>query len=74
MEIYEQLGVSAKALELGTIAQKVKLISGGKLHEDFDLSEMGKGISPYPYMLILEQSKNEQLLYEYLQQHQREML
>lgn len=71
MEIYEQLGLSAQALEQGTIADKIKLISGGKVHDGFDLSEMGKGVSPYPYMLVLEQSKNEQMLYEYLQQRQQ---
>ena len=71
MEIYEQLGLSQQALERGSIADKVKLIAGGKVHEGFDLLEMGKGISPYPYMLVLEQSKNEQFLYEYLQQHQQ---
>ena len=71
MEIYEQLGLAGQALERGTIADKVKLISGGKVHDGFNLSEMGEGISPYPYMLVLEQSKNEQLLYEYLQRHQQ---
>ena len=34
---------------------------------------MGKGLSPYPYLFVLEQSKNEQLLHEYLQSHDREV-
>lgn len=69
MEIYEQLGVAEQAVERGSIASKTRLIGNGKIHDGFSFAEMGRGVSPYPYMLVLEQSKNEELLYEYLQQH-----
>lgn len=74
MEIYEQLGLAQKAIDKGEIARSVRLISDGKIHDGFDLSRMGQGVSPYPYMLVLEQSKNEQMLYDYLQAHQREVM
>jgi 2-polyprenyl-6-methoxyphenol hydroxylase-like FAD-dependent oxidoreductase len=73
MEIYEQLGVAQQALDLGQIAGKIRIVAGGKVRGGVDFSAMGKGLSPYPYLFILEQSKNEQLLYEYLQRHHQEV-
>ncbi len=74
LEIYEQLDLGHKAVECGQIASKIGIIESGKICGEVDLSNMGQGLSPYPYLLILEQSKNEQLLYEYLQNHQKEVL
>ncbi|HEV7798285.1 MAG TPA: FAD-dependent monooxygenase [Pyrinomonadaceae bacterium] len=69
LEIYEQLDLAKKALERGTIAGKVRLLEGGKIVAEVDLSNIGEGLSAYPFMLVLEQSQNELLLYEYLQSH-----
>lgn len=74
LEIYEQLGLAREALEQGTIAGKVRLLAGGERRGEFDLSEIGGGMSPYPFVLMLEQSKNERLLYEYLQSRGRDVL
>jgi 2-polyprenyl-6-methoxyphenol hydroxylase-like FAD-dependent oxidoreductase len=73
MEIYEQLGVAQQAIDRGQIAGKIRIVSDSKVRGEVDLSAMGKGLSPYPYLFVLEQSKNEQLLYEYLQSHDREV-
>ena len=74
LEIYEQLGIVEKAIAQGTIAGKVRMIAGGKVRGEVDLSNLGQGLSPYPYMLVLEQSKNERLLYEYMQAHGKDVL
>lgn len=74
LEIYEQIGLARKAIELGAIAGKVRLLAGGEVRGEFDLSNIGEGLSPYPYVLMLEQSKNEQLLHEYLQSRRKEVL
>jgi 2-polyprenyl-6-methoxyphenol hydroxylase-like FAD-dependent oxidoreductase len=74
MEIYEQLGVVEQAIDLGQIAGKIRIVSGGKVRGGVDLSAMGNGLSPYPYLFILDQSKNEQLLCEYLHSHHQEVL
>jgi 2-polyprenyl-6-methoxyphenol hydroxylase-like FAD-dependent oxidoreductase len=71
LEIYEQLDVARKAVECGTVAGKVRMLEGGEIVGEVDLSRIGQGLSPYPYMLVLEQSRNEELLYEYLQSHGR---
>jgi 2-polyprenyl-6-methoxyphenol hydroxylase-like FAD-dependent oxidoreductase len=74
LEIYEQLGLAHEAVEEGAIAGKARLLVGGEQRAELDLSNIGQGLSAYPYMLLLEQSKNEQLLYEYLQQRGKEVL
>lgn len=74
LEIYEQLGLAQKAVEQGSIAGKARLLADGEARAEFDLSNIGEGLSAYPYMLVYEQSKNEQLLYEYLRQHGEEVL
>jgi 2-polyprenyl-6-methoxyphenol hydroxylase-like FAD-dependent oxidoreductase len=74
LEIYEQMNLAQKAIERGTIAGKVRMLEGGEIRGEVQLSNVGQGLSPYPYMLVLEQSKNEQLHYDYLQSHDHDVL
>lgn len=74
LEIYEQMGLPAKAVEEGTVVGKVRMLESGSLVGEVDLSNIGEGLSPYPYLLVLEQSENERLLYKYLQGYDREVL
>ncbi len=74
LEIYEQIGIAEKAVTQGTIAGKARILEGGEIRGEVNLSSVGKGLSQYPYMLVLEQSKNEQLLYEYLQSHGKDVV
>jgi 2-polyprenyl-6-methoxyphenol hydroxylase-like FAD-dependent oxidoreductase len=74
LEIYEQLDLAQRAVEQGAIAGKGRLLAGGEVRGEIDLSNIGQGLSAYPFMLLLEQSKNEQLLYEYLQSRGKEVL
>jgi 2-polyprenyl-6-methoxyphenol hydroxylase-like FAD-dependent oxidoreductase len=69
VEIYEQLGLAQGAVEQGTPASKVRLFEHGQALNEFGLSHIGAGLATYPYMLVLEQSQNERLLYDYLQTH-----
>ena len=73
LEIYEQLGLAREAVGQGAVAGRVRLLSGGEVRGEFDLSGVGEGMSPYPYVLMLEQSKNERLLYEYLKGRGRDV-
>jgi 2-polyprenyl-6-methoxyphenol hydroxylase-like FAD-dependent oxidoreductase len=73
LEIYEQLGLAHEAVERGTVAEKIRLLSGGEVRGEFELSNVGEGLSPYPFVLMLEQSKNERLLYDYLKSHGRDV-
>ncbi len=74
IEIYEQMGLAEKAVAEGAIAGKARLLEGGEVRAELDLSNLGQGLTAYPYLLLLEQSKNERLLYEFLQSHGKEVL
>lgn len=74
LEVYEQLGLAQRAVEQGTIGGKGRLLIGGEVRGELDFSDIGKGLSPYPFLLLLEQSKNEQLLYGYLRDHAKDVL
>jgi 2-polyprenyl-6-methoxyphenol hydroxylase-like FAD-dependent oxidoreductase len=74
LEIYEQLGIADEAVAQGTIASKARLLEGGQVRGEMDFSHVGEGLSPYPYMLVLEQNKNEHLLYDYLRRAGKEVL
>jgi len=73
LEIYDQLGLAEPAIERGTIASRVRLIEGGELRGEMNLGNFGKDLSQYPYMLMLEQSKNEEMLYEFVSSHGRDV-
>ena len=74
LEIYEQIGIIKEALAQGTVAGKVRMLAGAQVRGEVDLSNIGEGLTAYPYMLVLEQSKNERLLYDYMQTHGKNVL
>jgi 2-polyprenyl-6-methoxyphenol hydroxylase-like FAD-dependent oxidoreductase len=73
LEIYEQLGLAQEAIEQGSTAGKGRMLVGGEVRGELDFSNIGEGLSPYPFVLMLEQSKNERLLFDYLQRHGKEV-
>jgi 2-polyprenyl-6-methoxyphenol hydroxylase-like FAD-dependent oxidoreductase len=74
LEIYEQLGLSATALQQGEVLDKVQFIINGKKMQELALGNIGEGMSAYPYLLVLEQNKNEQLLYGYIRSQGNDVL
>jgi 2-polyprenyl-6-methoxyphenol hydroxylase-like FAD-dependent oxidoreductase len=74
LEIYDQIRLAQAAVEQGTIAERGRLLIGGEVRGELDFSNIGEGLSPFPFVLMLEQSKNEQLLYEYLLNHRKQVL
>jgi 2-polyprenyl-6-methoxyphenol hydroxylase-like FAD-dependent oxidoreductase len=66
LELFEQLGIAKKAVEQGHAAEGLDLMVQGKLRATMDLRAFGAGLTKYPYVLILEQCKTEQLLLERL--------
>src|SRR5215831_16202104 len=73
LEILDQIGLAQQAVARGTIADRARLLIDGDVRGELDFSNIGKGLSPFPFVLMLEQSKTERLLYEYLQSHQRDV-
>lgn len=74
LEIYEQLDLAREAIRQGTVAERARLLVNGEVRGELDLARIGEGLSPYPFVLMLEQSKNERLLYEYLRSRDRDVL
>src|SRR5215510_3068340 len=73
LEIFDQIGLAQEAVARGTVAGAARLIIDGEIRGELRFSDVGKGMSPFPFVLMLEQSKTERLLYQYLQSHQRDV-
>lgn len=67
MEIYEQMGLLEKAIPLGVPVQKVEIMVKGKYVQTMPLGEAGADFTAFPYLFVLEQSRNEELLLEYIE-------
>ena len=68
MEIYAQLGIIDQALELGKRATGANLWAGGRQTAHIPIGDIGRELSPYPFLLILGQDDNEQLMGKRLQE------
>ncbi|MBH8551017.1 FAD-dependent monooxygenase [Nostocaceae cyanobacterium CENA357] len=73
LEIYDQVNLAEKAVQNGEIVQKGILMHDGKVSSNIDFSDFGVQLSPFPFMLVYEQSKNEHLLYEHLQHNRKDV-
>src|SRR5262245_53344324 len=67
LEIFDQIGLAKEAVARGSIAEAARLIIDGEIRGELRFGDIGKGMSPFPFVLMLEQSKTERLLYQYLQ-------
>ena len=66
LEIYAHLGIVGRALELGKRATGANMWAEGHRAARLPLGDIGRGLSPYPFLLILGQDDNERLLGEAL--------
>ena len=68
LEIYAKLGVAEQAVALGKIGGGVNAWAEGKHKARIPFNEMGKEVSPFPYVLMLGQDDNERILGAHLEQ------
>lgn len=66
LEIFQQMELAEPAVKQGAIARKARFLVNGKIRGEFDFSGIGMDLSPFPFLLMLEQSKNERLLYDFI--------
>ena len=66
LEIYAKLGLTARALELGTRGTGANIWADGRRMARVPLGEAGRGLTPYPFILILGQDDNERIMGEKL--------
>ncbi|MHA7240266.1 FAD-dependent monooxygenase [Arthrobacter sp. TMS1-12-1] len=62
MEIYDQLGVVDRVLAAAEHADSMRQGFGRKAFAPIPLTGLGRGLTPYPGMYMLEQSANERIL------------
>lgn len=67
LEIYEQMGIIDQVLPLGLPAKELQIMVKGQEVQQMPLSTVGASFTAFPYLFVLEQSRNEELLYQYLQ-------
>ena len=68
LEIFQELGIAQKAIEEGRITTAMNIFYNGSKKAALNLAGMGNGLSPFPFVLSLEQSKTEEILVNYLSQ------
>lgn len=74
LEIYEQFGLAQDLISEGAIAEKARMVVGGEVRGEADFREFGKGLSPYPFILLVEQGKHEKILYDFIKANGRDVL
>lgn len=62
LELFEQLEIADLAVAQGEPAKAVNFFMNGRRKIRLDINNLGDGLTRYPYMLVLEQSKTEKLL------------
>ena len=66
LEIYQQLDLAQRLIDEGNITRRVRLLVGGEERARVELSNLGAGMSPYPFLLIVEQGKHEAMLHRFI--------
>ena len=62
LEIYAKLGIADRARALGTPSTGANIWAEGRWMARASLGEVGRSMTPYPYILILGQDDNERIM------------
>jgi 2-polyprenyl-6-methoxyphenol hydroxylase-like FAD-dependent oxidoreductase len=68
LEIYSQLGIVDRALELGKRGTGGNIWAEGKRRARVRLSDIGEKVTPYPFLLVLGQDDNERIMGDHLRE------
>lgn len=66
LEIYDQIGLASKLIDKGWKADKVRLLAGGAVRGEVDLTNIGTDLTPFPFLVIVEQGLHEEILYDFI--------
>ncbi len=73
LEIYEQMDLADKIVAEGTIANAARMIVDGKVRGEISFRDVGKGMSSFPFFLIVEQGVHERILYDFIKSHGKDV-
>lgn len=71
LEIFDQMGIAEKAIESGVIAGAFGVYWRGKRLGKLLLKDLGRELTKYPFFLILEQWRTEELLLSFLKERNK---
>jgi 2-polyprenyl-6-methoxyphenol hydroxylase-like FAD-dependent oxidoreductase len=66
VEIFNQMGISDEVVEEAIIANNLSVVFNGKKTVQISLKNIGKGLTKFPNLYLIEQSKTEQLLIDFI--------
>ncbi len=66
LEIYDKLGIARQAVELGQPGNGANIWAQGRLRARVPFNDMGRTLSPFPYVLMLGQDDNERIMGDHL--------
>src|SRR5258707_15788364 len=66
LDISSKLGIAERAVELGRRGNGANMWAEGKWAARIPLGEIGKSVSPFPFVLMLGQDDNERIMGEHL--------
>ena len=69
LEILDQMGLAGKAIKAGIIAQTINIRFNQPKNYLIELSDLGKGLTRFPFLLMIEQWQTENLLTGFLNDH-----
>ena len=69
LEIYRQLGIIDQVIPYGHPTGGLSFNQGGRERSSLSLSNVGNGLTPFPYLFLYQQSKNERVLLDNLTQN-----
>ncbi len=69
LEIYRQLGIIDQVIPYGHPTGGLSFNQGGRERASLSLRNVGNGLTPFPYLFLYQQSKNERALLDNLTQN-----
>jgi 2-polyprenyl-6-methoxyphenol hydroxylase-like FAD-dependent oxidoreductase len=66
LEFYDQVGLARDAIARGRVITGMNVHIGGRSVEPVPFGEFGRGLSPFPFVLLLLQDDHEKLLIDHL--------
>lgn len=73
LEIFDQMGIAEKAIRQGQVAKAIGAFFNGKKVVRFTVNEIGRGLTKFPNLLMLEQSHTEKILVDLLKEQGQEV-
>lgn len=69
VELFNRMGIAQKLIREGIIAHNINILYNGKPLIKIPVKNIGDGLSRFPYLLMVKQSKTEQILSAFIKEY-----